>query len=193
MFEEEIKETREKVHRLKQQQKEAKLAEEKAAKRQLLVDSFEKDKLSKTDFVVKYKDSQHAINRTYYYGIPVFEGENLKGFNMMTFDEIQDENTEKIKTTPDSPYTDDQGKQKFMTIDEFLLFENDIKRRGHRPARISVREHEEEQKEVEKIVLNNSKLAKVRNKVAKWADDVTEKLGLENAVKNIFKPSIILL
>lgn len=110
-----------------------------------LINYFEKEGGEKT----AYNRVNHGDHSEYFYGVPVFEDKKLKGFNMMTFVKEYHPFTGAGVRLAERPYTDENGKQIFMTVDEYMKFEKDMSRKDDRIG--TVMRLSKEEKEVNKL------------------------------------------
>ena len=150
------------------------------SEKQQIIDSFEKDGTTKTNYSIK----DHGDTREFFYGVPVMDGGKLQGFNMMKFVKFYDEIGCGF-SGDDEPYTDENCQQIFMTVDEYYKFYKELEQKDGRLG--SLLHKAREQENIEDIVLSNSKLAKFRKNIAKFADKVAERLGMEKVVKKVTK------
>lgn len=151
--------------------------EYKKEEKQQLIDSFEKDHLRKTHL------SKKRINggAQYFYGLPVMENGKLQGFNMMTYKKISDGS--KSFRGHEEPYKDENGNQIFMNIDQYYDFYKEMEQQDER---LGTRlQKNKEETNIENRVLDNSKLAEIRKKMAKKID---ETLGTKLTQKELPKP-----
>ena len=146
--------------------------------KQQLIDDFEKRGKEKTDYSIE----EHGDCRNFFYGVPVLKEGKLEGFNMMTFSKFYDETGRGFRSD-DRKYNDTEGNQIFMTVDEYFKFYKEHEQKDERLG-VLLKKAKEHNK-IENEVLNNSKLAQVRNKLAKFADKVAETTGTEKIVQKI--------
>ena len=146
--------------------------------KQQLIDDFEKRGKEKTDYSIE----EHGDCRNFFYGVPVLKEGKLEGFNMMTFSKFYDETGRGFRSD-DRKYNDTEGNQIFMTVDEYFKFYKEHEQKDERLG-VLLKKAKEHNK-IENEVLNNSKLAKVRNKLAKIADRIAEATGTEKIVQKI--------
>lgn len=144
--------------------------------KQQLIDDFEKCGKEKTDYSIE----EHGNCRNFFYGVPVLKEGKLEGFNMMTFSKFYDETGRGFRSD-DRKYNDTEGNQIFMTVDEYFKFYKEHEQKDERLGILlkKVKEHNK----IENEVLNNSKLAQVRNKLARFADKVAKTTGTEKFVQ----------
>ncbi len=146
--------------------------------KQQLINDFEKGGRTETDYSIE----EHKNRRDFFYGVPVFEHGKLKGFNMMTFSKSYDDMGLSSRSD-DKKYEDKEGRQVFMDVDEYFKFYKEHEEKDGRPG--ALLRKTKEQYKIENFVLNNSKLGKLRNKLAKKIDSI---LGTNLKDKKIAKP-----
>lgn len=148
------------------------------SEKQQLIDDFEKGGREKTDYSIE----EHDNCRDFFYGVPVFKEGKLEGFNMMTFSKFYDDIGMSLRSD-DVEYTDKEGRQVYMNVDEYFEFYKEHEQKDGRLGAVlrRIKEHDK----AENTVLNSSKLGKLRNKLAKNIDNV---LGTNLKDKKIAKP-----
>lgn len=93
----------------------------KKRKREEFIESFENGSRKETDSLrVNTKDGAE-----FYYGIAALEDGKLVGFDIMSYSKVYMDG--RGYSFPESPYTDKDGKQVRLSVDEYLKFQDDIK------------------------------------------------------------------
>ena len=125
---------------------------------------------------------QHDGYREYIYGVPVVEEDELKGFKMMKFDKRLDSRNIPYREN-EGPYTDEKGEPVFLSVDEYYDL---YKQHEEQDSRIGAGlKQAKEADAIERKVLNNSKLAKLRRMLVKKVDKFTQATGIEKVAKKI--------
>ena len=130
--------------------------------KQQLIDSFEKHGAKTTDYSIV----EHDDWREFFYGIPVMEDGKLQGFNMMKFNKFYDEEGRGHRGEA-LPYNDKDGKQVFMTVDEYYKFYKELEKNDGRLGALLAKYKEDT------IVENTAKkdlrehLKKIKERVSK--------------------------
>ena len=136
-----------------------------AEEKRRLVDRFEKYGAEKTDYSI----TEHGDSREFFYGVTVMKDGILQGFNIMKFDKFYDEIGCSLRYD-DKPYTDKDGKQIYMSVDEYYEFYKSHEQKDERLG--SLLRRSKEAHAIENIALNHSKLGKLRHQVAQKVDRV---------------------
>lgn len=129
--------------------------------KQKMIDSFEKFGAKRTSYSIRY----HETFREFLYGVPAIDYGKLKGFYMMKFTQSYG----RMAVNSDiSLCKDENGKQVFMTVDEYYDFYKELEKEDSRIGAL-IRKSKEKEGIADKVLKDN-RISKLRNKIAKKID-----------------------